>query len=144
MLCQVPNATQAYVLSVPCVVHSVYVVAILLLQCEVQLVGRKVDERLFFLHSRLHLNEHHPRRGPRSKGELEVVGLAGLSALIAPQDVRRSSRVAAVSPATQEGADQLFPPLTDGLQVHLFIQYHRLQKRGADISKTQTKTVTSL
>lgn len=131
MLRQVLNATQTDVLSVPGAVHSVDVVALLLFQREVQLVGRHVDEGFFSLHCRLDLHEYGPCL---SEGQLEVVGLAALAALIAPEDVGGPRGVAAVSPVAQEGVDQLLPPLAHCRQVHLLVQKHHLEKDVAVIN----------
>lgn len=119
MLRQVLDATQANVLSVSSAVHSEYVVTLFLLQRKVQLVGGELDERLLLLDRRLHLHIHHLRPGcSRSEGEFEVVGLAALPALVAPQDMGGAPGDAAVSPVTQEGVDQLLAPLADCRHVH--------------------------
>lgn len=130
MLRQILDAAQANALSVSCAVHSVDMVAFFLFQCKVQLVGREVDERLLLLYSWLHFHIHHPWPCSWLEGEFEVIGLAALSTLIAPQDVYGACGVTAVSPVAQEGVDQLLSPLADFSHVHHIIGQHHLQKSG--------------
>lgn len=122
MLRQILDATQANVLSVSCAVHSVDMVALFLFQCNVQLIGREVDEWLLLLYSWLHFHIHHSWPCSRFKGEFEVIGLAALPTLIAPQDVCRACRVITVSPVAQEGVDQLLSPLANFSHVHHIIR----------------------
>lgn len=131
VLRQVLETAQPDVLGVSGVVHPENVVALLLPQGEVQLVGGHVNQRLLPLHRRLHLHVHlvRPPAG-RLERQPEVEGPAALPALVAPQDGRRSPGVAAVPPLAEEGVDQLLPPFADDLQVGAVARQRHLQRTG--------------
>ncbi len=128
MLCEILDATETNVLHVSSAVHSIYVISFLLLQCQIQLVRRHVDEVSISPDRRLHLHEDFLRAPVICKGQLEVARAAALSFLVEPGDL---AGAAVLFPVWEEGVDQLLSPLSDAGRVVFVFRQHQGLRHGA-------------
>ncbi len=128
MLCEILDATETNVLHVSSAVHSIYVISLLLLQGQIQLVRRHVDEVSISPDCRLHLHEDFLRAPVVGEGQLEVARAAALSFLVKPGDL---ARAAVLFPVWEEGVDQLLSPLSDAGRVVFVFRQHQGLRHGA-------------
>lgn len=131
MLGEILDAAETDVPHVAGAVHSIYVISLFLLQCQIQLVRRHVDEVSISPDSRLHLHEDLPRASVRREGQLEVAGAAALPFLVEPGDFAGPGAAAVLFPVREEGEHQLLSPLADTGHVFLVCGEHQGLRHGA-------------
>lgn len=128
MLRQILDATETNVLHVSSAVHSIYVIPLFLLQCQIQLVRRHVDEVSITPDRCLHLHEDFLRAAVIREGQLEVARATAFSFLIEPGDLAGS---AVVFPVCEEGVNQLLSPLSNRGRVFFVFGQHQGLRHGA-------------